>query len=287
MERLERQLSTNMALLAIIGAVMLGLGQQDAKLALLVFIGAVASVVYTDRRKKFSLNHHLANVAALCAVGLALFDYSASDRNQQLLAIANLLVYLQVVVFFQEKNARIFGQLAMLSLLQVVVAAALNYSILFGVLIVVYMAIGLPTLSLFFFYRELGRFVPRAAEETGASSPPGSHPTEAEPARPRGAKPRRRWPLAAREATFVGADFKPQEEAFGRGGCWPSPQHGLLHAAADADRVHLRPPLGTHPLASGHDRGDAHRRLLGGSVAGRTRQRGRKPGNGHARGVRR
>jgi protein-glutamine gamma-glutamyltransferase len=222
MQRIERLLSTNMAILAVIGATMLGLGQQDVKLVLLVLIGALASVAYTDRQKVFSLNHHLANIAALCAVGLALFDYSASDRNQQLLAIANLLVYLQVVVFFQEKNARIYGQLAMLSLLQVVVAAALNYSILFGILMLAYMAVGLPTLSLFFFYREMGKFVPPPASSSPEpSAPPDNKTPQSAPAgqaeTAKAPKPRR-WPLAGQVATFVGTDFKQNEEAFGRKG---------------------------------------------------------------------
>lgn len=220
MRHIERLLSTNMAILAVIGATMLGLGQQDVKLVLLVIIGALASVTYTDRRKVFSLNHHLANIAALCAVGLALFDYSASDRNQQLLAIANLLVYLQVVVFFQEKNARIYGQLAMLSLLQVVVAAALNYSILFGFLMLGYMAVGLPTLSLFFFYREMAKFVPVPENSAKTSAEPQEIGTGQNTfvVQPEAAPKKRRWPLAGQVATFVGTDFKQNEEAFGRKG---------------------------------------------------------------------
>jgi transglutaminase-like putative cysteine protease len=222
MQRLERLLSTNMAILAVIGAAMLGLGQQDVKLVLLVLVGAVTSVVYNDRRQVFHLNHHLANVAALCAVALAMIDYSASDRNQQLLAIANLLVYLQVVVFFQEKNARIYGQLAMLSLLQVVVAAALNYSIFFGFLAVAYLGVGLPTLSLYFFYREMSRFVPAAAaslDESHSASGGGVLVTAASASRGREkSTPPRRWPLSSEVASFTGSDFKQQEAAFGRRG---------------------------------------------------------------------
>lgn len=155
---LERLLTIGMVVLSVLGTLLLGMGQQDATLPLLVICASVTSVYFTDIRRWFALNHLAANVAALLAVAISLFDFSASDRNYQLLAIADLLVYLQVVVFFQEKTIRIYWQLAMLSLLQVVVAAALNYSVLFGALLAVYMVVGLATLVLFFFFREIKRF---------------------------------------------------------------------------------------------------------------------------------
>ena len=51
------------------------------------------------------------------------------------MAIANMLVYLQVVLLFQEKTGRVYWQLLVLSLLQVVVAAALNLGPQFGLLL--------------------------------------------------------------------------------------------------------------------------------------------------------
>jgi transglutaminase-like putative cysteine protease len=157
MEIYQRKLSINMAVLAVLGTILLGMGQEDPKLPLLTVTVALVAVYFTDIKRWFHLNHMVANGAALVAVAISLFDFARFDRNQQLLAIANLLVYLQVVVFFQEKNTRIYWQMAMLSLLQVVVAAALNFSVLFGILLVIYMFIGLSALSRFYLYREAVR----------------------------------------------------------------------------------------------------------------------------------
>ena len=64
---------------------------------------------------------------------------------------------------FQQKNVRIYGQLIMFSLLQVVVAALLNDSLEFGVLLIVYMVVAVAGVALFFVFREVGR--------TGAVTP--------------------------------------------------------------------------------------------------------------------
>jgi len=170
MRRVSEMLSLNMAILSVLGAVLLGMGQQSAVLPLVVVLVAVVGVHFVDRKRVFHLNRHLANLAALVAVGVSLFDFSSTDRNLQLLAIANLLVYLQIIVLLQEKNTRIYWQLAMLSLLEVVVAAALNYSVIFGILLVIYLFVGLRTLSLFFVYREAERYA-APGQFSGGTSP--------------------------------------------------------------------------------------------------------------------
>ena len=54
------------------------------------------------------------------------------------MAIANLLIYLQIVLFYQQKNPRLYWQLTVLSLLQVVVSAALNVGFEFGLVLILY-----------------------------------------------------------------------------------------------------------------------------------------------------
>ena len=73
------------------------------------------------------------------------------------MAIAHLLIYVQLVLLFQEKNRRVYGQLAMFSLLQVVVASLLNSSLEFGMLLASYMVIALIGFVLFFVFREVSR----------------------------------------------------------------------------------------------------------------------------------
>ena len=169
MDDLRRRLSINLAALAVLGSLLLGMGQQDYRLPLLTLLVAIVSLQVTDLRGLFHLNRSVANLAALVAVGLSAFDFTRLRREDQLLAIANLLVYLQVVVFFQKKTPRIHWQLAMLSLLQVVVAAALNYSILFGVLLVGYMCLGIYAMAQIFVYRETLAFEGRQTANNSRS----------------------------------------------------------------------------------------------------------------------
>lgn len=165
MERIERWLAISMALLAVFASALLGMGQGEMVRPLVMLAAAVMAVYFTDLKKVFYLNRLVANVAALGAVAMSLYDFARFDRDHQLLAIANLLIYLQIVVLFQQKNVRIYWQLVMLSLLQVVVAAALNFSIIFGVLLVVYLFLALVTLTIFFVYRESTAHLPESSSD--------------------------------------------------------------------------------------------------------------------------
>ena len=173
--RLERLLQLNVATLTALGAVLLGTGQMSAHsvlLSLLAVFAAVASVIFTDMLAWFRINRTLANLAAIMAVGFSLTDFFGNDAEYQLLAVANLLVYLQIVLLFQEKNERIYWQLMILSLLQVVVSAALNLGFQFGVLIVLYMFAAFSALGLFFFHRESSRFfAPDSDRSAGGATP--------------------------------------------------------------------------------------------------------------------
>lgn len=188
---LERSVQIAMATMSALGTLLLGLGQfnsvagtmgqQSVFLPAIAFIAAVSSVVLCDIRKTFRLNRHVANLAALLAVAYALTDfYGRQDSETQLLAIANLLVYLQVVLQFQEKSLRVYWSLSVLSLLQVVVASALNLSFSFGLLLALYLVVSLMALSLLFVYRETSRF-----ESTDDAYPDAAAPIG----------PGRRWPL--------------------------------------------------------------------------------------------
>ena len=71
------------------------------------------------------------------------------------MAIASMLCYLQIVLLFQEKNARIYWQLIVLSMLEVVVGSALDLGPQFGLLLALYAVIALATLILLCVYREV------------------------------------------------------------------------------------------------------------------------------------
>ncbi|MGB6042253.1 MAG: DUF3488 and transglutaminase-like domain-containing protein, partial [Pirellulales bacterium] len=165
---IQRTLQIAFAVMASLGTMLLGMGSDNVVLPIVAVFVAVTSVYFTDIVGWIRLNRTFASFAALLAVAIALTDFFQLQGERQLLAIAYLLIYLQIVVMYQQKDTRIYWQLFMLSLLQVVVAAALNFSAIFGLLLALYLVIALFVLSLFFLYRDAGEL--RAVNSFGAST---------------------------------------------------------------------------------------------------------------------
>jgi hypothetical protein len=159
----ERLLQLHICALAFLGSVLLGMGQQSSSLPVLVLFAAVTSYWFTDRLGWFQLNRFLAYVAMLVVAFISLADFfdnssrsliGSDASHRKLMAIASLLVYVQIVLLYQKKSYRVYEQLAVFCLLQVVVAAIMNVGFQFGLLLVVYLLLSLSALSLFFLYRE-------------------------------------------------------------------------------------------------------------------------------------
>ena len=161
--RAERVVQIHVAVLTSIGAVLLGMAQGSPKLPLLVVFAAITSLIFTDILNWFRSNRIVSNLAVLLALFflfLSIGDFVRPNTRAQLLAIANLLVYLQIISFYQRKNSRIYWHLIVFSLLQVVVSAALNVEFEFGVVLIIYIAVGISTLGFFFAYREISHVLP-------------------------------------------------------------------------------------------------------------------------------
>ena len=107
----------------------------------------------------------------------------------QALGLAWLLIYLQIILLFQAKDERTYWLLAVLSLLQVVVATLFSQGIFFGVLLAVYMLLGFSAMTLLMMYRQWEHHRP-AAEGSGARvrdrkslslHPSSAHPSQCGP----------------------------------------------------------------------------------------------------------
>ncbi|MEX2187469.1 MAG: transglutaminaseTgpA domain-containing protein [Pirellulales bacterium] len=151
---LLRLVQINLAIVAVLGTLLLGSAQGSVALPLLAVVSASAAFYWTDLRGRIRLGGGLANLAALVAVAMSVSQVVRSDASEQLVAIANLLIYLQTILLFQEKTVRVGWQLLSLSLLQVVVAAAIGDSILFGVLVILFLLFGLSGVALLCCYGE-------------------------------------------------------------------------------------------------------------------------------------
>lgn len=199
--RLERLLQISIAVLVSLSTLLLGMGERNLTLPAVAIVVSVSSLYLTDIKGWLQLNTTVTNIAGLVAAAATYYDWDYYAGESQLLALANLLIYLQFVLLYRKKNQRNYWLLILLSLLQVAVASALNMSIFFGLLLLIYMFIGLITLALFSIYREHFRaqelWKPwRTNESAGAERP---QPDQA------------RWPLAAQAAVFAG--LPPESEA--------------------------------------------------------------------------
>lgn len=156
----QRLLQINIAVLVSLGTLLLGMGQESVLLPIITLSAAVLSVIFTDVMKWFWLNRHVANLAAIASI-VSLRNFDIHDSETQLIAIADWLVFLQAVLLFREKSVQIYWQLTVLSLLQVVVASALNLGFEFGLFLVVYMFTALSAGSLLFVYQQSLQFHPK------------------------------------------------------------------------------------------------------------------------------
>lgn len=182
---LQKLLSVNMATLAALAAMLLAMGQRSPWAAMTLWMVAVVSLVVNDFTGWFRLNRNAATLAAVVVMAFFLRMCFRYDGEARMLAMADMLIYLQIVLLFQEKDVRVYWWLAVMSLLQVVVAAGFSQGIAFGALLVVYMLVGLCGLTLLLLYSEwsrhrTGREPPREADSAGT-----------------------RWPLAAGRPGFT------------------------------------------------------------------------------------
>jgi len=183
---LQRLLQILMATMAALGTLMLGMGQRDPTLPLVVSLVAFASVWCTDITGWFRISRRVGNLLALLVVAVLSRQLLQFRSEAGILGIADLLVYLQIILLLQHKDTRVYWELATLSLLQVVIAAAFYQGFSFGLVLLIYMPVGFSSLTLIQLDREASRYgdgvLPRPA-----------------------AIPGRRWPLAGQTAVFTSA----------------------------------------------------------------------------------
>ena len=151
---LTRRLQFSMAVTASLGSVTLGIAEGNPLLGALAAMAAFTSVYFTDIKGWLVLSTNVANLLGVATLALTLRNWQLVDRELLFISMANLLVYLQCILFYRRKAPRVYWMLLLLSFLQVAVASVLVFSYLFGVLMIVYMFVALRTLALFAIHRE-------------------------------------------------------------------------------------------------------------------------------------
>ncbi len=179
----ERLLQINVATLVALASLLVGMGRQSTLMPLGVMIGAMLSVWLTDVKGWFSLGRTAAGLASIAALAVSLPGPTRWEKVALIAAVADFLVYVQVIHLFQRKQPRIYWALIRFSVLQVVVAALLVQGAFFGMLLVVYLLTALGAVVLLFLHCE------RLRHPGSAGLPP--------------AQIAPRWPLTGQLAQFA------------------------------------------------------------------------------------
>ncbi len=168
---LQRWLQFQTALLAVLGGAFLLLTGDRSWFPYALGASALVALVVTDWYGWIKIPRTVGNLAALCSVAWTFREFwrLAHDREAQLLTISHMLIYLQVVLVFQVKSRRVHWQLLVLSVLQVVVSAALTLGPQFGLLLMVYLAVAIGCMLLLCYQREV-------IDENPSPGSPGKSP---------------------------------------------------------------------------------------------------------------
>lgn len=152
--RTERVFQICVSIMAVLATLMLATSQSNNLLPVVAFFAAMTALIFTDILGWFSFHPFVAGTFGLGAGLYAFTQMQTGGLEGQFVSVANLLIHLQIILLFQKKSIRIYWQLITLSLLQVVVASALNMFVFFGPLLVLYSGVAMLALIAFFIYRE-------------------------------------------------------------------------------------------------------------------------------------
>jgi protein-glutamine gamma-glutamyltransferase len=212
---LERLLQINMATLAALGALLLGMGERSEVPPLLVMLAAALSVWLTDVTGKFRIGRWTGNVLMLIGAVVALHDAYPPRSEMQTVGLCWFLIYLQVILLFQQKDQWKYWLLIMLSLLEVVMATLFSQGVGFGVLLAVYMLLGFSAMTLLMLYRQW-ECRPKKAQPEVPMAAVALQPPIPQPHFPR--KPRAaRWPLSGQQSDVAGQPAGSSHAGVGRG----------------------------------------------------------------------
>ena len=164
---LKNLLSVVIAALTALGAMLFAMGSQSPWLAMALWMAAVVSLVVTDFLGVVRVPRNLASLLMWGVLAIFLPHFSVQPNwDNRLQTVASILLCLQMMLLFQEKDPRVYGWLAVMSLLQAVVAARYSEGVAFGGLLIAYTIVGIFALSLLVLYSQWGRH--RSAVEVGA-----------------------------------------------------------------------------------------------------------------------
>lgn len=167
---LRCSLTLHFAVIAWLTAMLVAAGSGSYFLPAFIFCVSTAAYVFVDRLEWFALGRVGSYVGMLAATVFSVASYfysafSVPSESGQLAAIAGLLVYPEAVLFMQRKSLRVYEQIAVFLLLEMIVAALVNDNLWFGVLLAPIMLMWVSSLFLFSRYATLVQMKPNLDEQ--------------------------------------------------------------------------------------------------------------------------
>ena len=149
-DRIVGRLKLYFAILSCLGGLVLSAGDESHSLSVIAVFFAVFGFVFVDWLQLFALPPIAAYALMALAAMYCVSDFADLDSpgNHQMIAVAQLLVFVQAILMLQKKSRRIFEQLAVFCLLELIVAAVFNNAINYGLLLIPISVIGAWALNL-------------------------------------------------------------------------------------------------------------------------------------------
>ena len=126
--------------LVITSTSMLAISIEHLHLIPFTAVIVILSLIVTEWKKWFSMDGWIANIVSVVVLLLTMQNFFSVNSAEKLIAVGNLLVYLQAVLLFQKVTVRLTWQIMVLCLLQIVVTTIFSIgfegSLLFAVFFV-------------------------------------------------------------------------------------------------------------------------------------------------------
>ncbi len=164
-KHLRSRLTLHFAVLAVLTAMLVSYGSGSFFLPAFIFVVCVFGFFVVDLLELFALNRVGVFIGMTIGTTVAIANYIysafyAPSESGQLHSVAGLLIFPEAVLFLQRKNLRVFEQLAIFLLLEMMVAALVNDNLMFGVLLIPIVLLWVSSLFLFSRYATIVHIAP-------------------------------------------------------------------------------------------------------------------------------
>ena len=122
----------------------------EGNLSMLLIVGGFGALSWyvTEGPNGQPLSRRMINLASIGAVIWLLFDLYWQTWHV-IITMGHFMMWLQIILLYAHKSNREYGQLLVLSLMQMIGASVLSVSMVYGAMLVGYCALAVVTLLLF------------------------------------------------------------------------------------------------------------------------------------------